>query len=180
MTQDISANFFTLSDANGTVQINYYPLARLEYQGPEGHLVYPSASPGYDMMTQDQTFLGQQANIVLVPPVDGISVTLTLLLPAIHLAGLNEQEFDTIAIKTTNSGRQHNTGPQLSYGVISLHGTAQYLLHPPYSWQESLPIDPQDAFKGIAGEIIKMSEADQRMRKSGQWIPRSMLLIHSG
>jgi len=169
LTQDIIANFFTFSDANGTVQINYYPYARLEYQGPEGHLVYPSASPGYNMMTQDQTFLGQQVNIVLVPPVDEPTVTLTLLLPPINIAGLNEQDFDTIAIKTTNSGMQHNAGAQLTYEVISLHGNAQYLLHPPYSWQESLPVDPQDAFKGIADEIIKMSEADQKMRKSGQW-----------
>jgi hypothetical protein len=169
MTQDISANFFTFSDANGTVQIAYYPYARLEYQGPEGHFVYPSFSPGYDMITQDQTFLGQQVNIVLVPPVDGISVTLTLLLPAINMAGLNEQEFDTIAIKTNSSSMQVNAGAQLTYEVISLHGNAQYLLHPPYSWQESLPVDPQDAFKGIAVEIIKMSEDDQKMRKSGQW-----------
>jgi hypothetical protein len=168
MTQDIIANFFTFSDANDTVQINYYPYARLEYKGPEGNVVYPSASPGYDMMTQDQTFIGQQVNIVLVPPVDGISVTLTLLLPPINMAGQNEQEFDSFAIKTNSSSMQVNAGAQLTYEVISLHGIAQYLLHPPYSWQESLPVDPQDAYKGIADEIIKMSEDDQRMRKSGQ------------
>jgi hypothetical protein len=81
MTQDIMANFFTFSDANGTLQINYYPLARLEYQGPEGNFVYPGASPGRNMTMQEQSFLGQQVTVVLMPSVAGTSVTLTLLLP---------------------------------------------------------------------------------------------------
>jgi hypothetical protein len=70
MTQDIIANFFTFSDANGTLQITYYPLVRLEYQGPEGHFVYPGFSPGYDMMIQDQSSLGQQVTVVLASSVD--------------------------------------------------------------------------------------------------------------
>ena len=146
MTQDIIANFFTFSDANGTLQINYYPQARLEYQGAEGHFVYPGTSPGRETITmQDQSILGQQIHVVLVPSSDGISVNLILLLPPINMAGQNEQHFETIAIKTTNSGMLLTPGAQLTYEVLSLQGTAQHLLHPPYTWQESLPDDPQDA-----------------------------------
>src|SRR6266576_70062 len=170
MTQDIIANFFTFSDANGTVKINYYPHARLEYQGPEGHFLYPGTSPGRETITtQEQSFLGQQIHVVLVPSSDGISVNLILLLPPMNMAGQNEQHFDSIAIKTTSSGMLLTTGAQLTYEVISLHGTAQHLLHPAYTWQESFPDDPQDTFKAIANEIIKMSEVDQQMRKSEQW-----------
>ena len=169
MTQDSMANFFTFSDTNGTLQINYYPHARLEYQGPEGHFVYPSANPGREMTIQEQSFLGQQVTVVLVPAVDGPSVTLTLLLPPMNMAGQQEQDFDTIAIKTTSSGMLPNGGAQLSYEVISLQGTAQHLLHPLYTWQGSQSDEPQEAFKAIADEIVKMSEVDQQMRKSGQW-----------
>ncbi len=91
ITQDIIANFFTFSDANGTIQINYYPHTRLEYQGPEGKFVYPGVSPGRENMTvQEQSLLGQQVNVVLVPSVDGTSVTLTLLLPSMNMAVQNE------------------------------------------------------------------------------------------
>jgi hypothetical protein len=169
MTQDILANFFTFTDANGIFQITYYPLARLEYRGPEGHFVYPGAGPGRDMTIQEQSFLGQQVCLVLVPPVDGPWVNLILLLPPMNMAGQHEQQFDTIAIKTTSSGMPFTPGAQLSYEVISLQGTAQHLLHPQYSWQGSLSDEPQDAYKAIADEIIKMSEVDQQMRKSGKW-----------
>ena len=94
---------------------------------------------------------------------------LTLLLPSINMAGQHEQEFDTIAIKTISSGMLPTTGAQLTYEVSSLQGTAQHLLHPLYTWQGSLPDEPKDAFKAIADEILKMSERDQKMRKSGQW-----------
>ena len=57
MTQDIIANFFTFSDANGTVKINYYPHARLEYQGPEGHFLYPGTSPGRETITTQEQSL---------------------------------------------------------------------------------------------------------------------------
>jgi hypothetical protein len=169
MTQDIIANFFTFSDAKGTLQITYYPHARLDYQGPEGHFVYPSASPGRDMTIQEQSVLGQQVTVVLMPSVDGPSVTLTLLLPPMNMAGQQEQDFATIAIKTTNSGMLPTTGAQLTYDVISLQGTAQHLLHPLSTWQGALSDEPQEAFKAMADEIMKMSELDQQMRKSGQW-----------
>ena len=166
MTQDDSANFYSFSDANDTRKITYYPLVRLEYQGPEG---YPSFSPGYEMIIQDQSSLGQQVTVVLVPSVEGPSVNLTLLLPPVNMAGLNEQDFETIALKITSSGMVPTGGAQPTYEVISLRGTVQHLLHPLYTWQGSLPDDPQEAFREIADEIIKMSEVDQQVRKSGQW-----------
>jgi hypothetical protein len=169
MTQDDSANCYRFSDANATQKLTYYPLARLEYQGPEGHVVYPSFSPGYEMMIQEQSCLGQLVNVVLMPSVDGPSVKLTLLLPPMHMAGQQEQYFDTIALKTISSGMVPEGGAQLTYEVIALRGTAQHLFHPPYVWQEPLPDEPQEAFREIADEIIKMSEVDQQMRKSEQW-----------
>ena len=170
MTQDILANFFTFSDANGMLQINYYPHARLDYQGPEGHFAYPSASPGRDITWQEQSFLGQQVMVVLMPSVDGPAVTLTLLLPSITMAGQQEQKFDTLAIKTTTSGTLPTGGAQLTYEVIHLQGRAQHLLLPPaLVWEMSLPDEPTEAFKAIADEIIEMSKVDQQMRKSGQW-----------
>jgi hypothetical protein len=169
MTQASLANYYSFSDANATLQISYYPLVRLEYKGPEGHVVYPSFSPGYEMMIQEQSSLGQLVTVVLVPSVDGPSVNLTLLLPPVNMAGQQEQHFATIALKTINSVMLSTPGAQLTYEVLSLQGTAQYLLHPPYSWQEPLPDEPQEAFREIADEIIKMSEVDQQMRKSEQW-----------
>ena len=161
MTQDIIANFFTFSDDNGTIQINYYPHARLEYQGPEGKFVYPGVSPGRENMTvQEQSWLGQQVNVVLLPSVDGTSVTLTLLLPSVNMVGQSEQDFDTIAIKTTNSDMLPSAGAKLTYEVLYLQGTAQHILHPLYTWQGFLPDDPKDAFKAIADEIMKMSEGN--------------------
>jgi hypothetical protein len=170
MTQDILANFFTFSDANGMLQINYYPPARLDYQGPEGHFAYPSAGPGRHITWQEQSFLGQQVMVVLMPSVDGPAVTLTLLLPSITMAGQQEQKFDTLAIKTTTSGMLPTGGAQLTYEVIHLKGRAQHILLPPaLVWEMSLPDEPTEAFKAIADEIMQMSEVDQQMRKSGQW-----------
>lgn len=169
MIEDIIANFFTFSDANGTLHITYYPYARLEYQGPEGHFVYPGVSPDRDMTIQEQSFLGQQVTIVLLPPTDGPSVNLTLLLPPMNMAGQDEQDFNTIAIKTFSTDILPTAGAQLTYEVIFIHATAQHLLHLPYTWKGPLPDNPQGAYKAIAYEILKMSEVDQQMRKSGQW-----------
>jgi hypothetical protein len=170
MTQDITANFFTFCDEKGTHQITYYPYVRFEYQGPEGNFVYPSASPVEESLGwQEQSVLGDQVTVVLVRTGDRASVTLTLLVPPISMGGQDEQKFDTLAIKTTSSGKPVTQGAQFTYEVISLHATAQHLLHPPYVWEGSVPDEPQEAFKAIADEIIQMSERDQTMRKSGQW-----------
>jgi hypothetical protein len=49
---------------------------------------------------------------VLVPSVDGPSVTLTLLLPPINMGGQREQDFATLAIKTTTAGILSTVGSQ--------------------------------------------------------------------
>src|SRR5260370_41554450 len=36
-------------------------------------------------------------------------------------------------------------------------------------WEVSMADDTTDAFKAIADEMMKMSEVDEKMRKSGQW-----------
>ena len=169
MKEDIVANFFTFSDTNGTLKITYYPYARLEYHGPEGHFDYPGVSPDRDMTIQEQSFLGQQVTIVLVPLINGPSANLTLLLPPMNMAGQDEQDFDTIAIKTISTDILPTAGAQLTYEVIFIHATAQHLLLPLYTWQVHLPDNPQEAYNAIADEILKMSEVDQQMRKSGQW-----------
>ena len=144
MTQERSANFFTFSDDTGSTQITYYPHApgpliqgqssdspRLDYQGPEGSFVYPQGGPGRETIhVQQESVLGPQITVVLVPTVDAIAVTLTLLLPPINLAGQDEQDFDTIAIKTTSYGMLPKEGARLTYEVIYLQGTAQHILLP--------------------------------------------------
>ena len=143
MTQNITANYFTFSDHGGKIQINYYPHApgpivqeqsggpRLEYQGPEGNFVYPQAGPGRENINvQEQSTLGPQVNVVLVPTVDAKAVTLTLLLPPVNLAGHEKLEFHTIAIKTTSYGMLPKEGARLTYEVFHLRGEARHIILP--------------------------------------------------
>lgn len=144
MTQDITANFYTFTDEYGTIQMTYYPHKpgpiiqgqsaggpQLSYQGPEGNFVYPSSEPSrQNINVQEESTLGPQINVVLVPTVDAISVSLTLLLPPINLAGQEEQDFSTIAIKTTRYGILPHTGARITYEAINLQGKAQHILLP--------------------------------------------------
>lgn len=144
MAQNITANFFTFTDDTGSTQINYYPQApgplvqgqasggpRLEYQGTEGNFVYPAAGPGRENINVDDGgSLGPQVEVVLVPTVDAQAVTLTLLLPPINMAGQDEQDFCTLAIKTTSYGILPKTGARLTYEVVELQGKAQHILLP--------------------------------------------------
>jgi len=143
MAQDITANFFTFSDHSSTIQINYYPHApgpiiqgqssgpRLEYQGPEGNFAYPNAGPGRENINvQEESVLGPQVNVVLVPTIDAKGVTLTLLLPPINMAGHEKVDFHTVAIKTTSYGILPKKGARLTYEVIHLQGKAQHILLP--------------------------------------------------
>ena len=143
MAQNISANFFTFSNHDGTIQIDYYPYApgpiiqgqsrgpRLEYQGSEGNFVYPNAGPGRENINvQEESVLGPQVNVVLVPTVDAKAVTLTLLLPPINMAGHEKVDFHTVAIKTTSYGMLPKEGARLTYEVIHLRGKAQHIILP--------------------------------------------------
>jgi hypothetical protein len=144
MAQNITANIFTFTDDSGSVQITYYPHApgpliqgqssggpRLDYQGPEGSFIFPHAGPGREQVNvQQESPLGSLVSVVLVPSVDASAVALTLLLPPINLAGQDEQDFETVAIKTTSYGKLPREGAQLTYEVSCLQGTARHVLLP--------------------------------------------------
>jgi len=143
MSQAVTANFYTFSDHHGTTQISYYPHApgpiiqgqgtgpRLEYQGPEGSFVYPLAGPGRDHINvQQDSVLGPQINVVLLPTIDAKAVNLTLLVPPINMAGQEKVDFHTIAIKTTSYGILLKEGARLTYEVLHLRATAQHIILP--------------------------------------------------
>src|SRR5689334_5587175 len=143
MTQDRIPNFFTFSNHDQTIQISYYPQApgpiiqgqgtgpRFEYQGPEGNFLYPQAGPGREsIQVQEVSVLGPQITVVLVPTTDAKSVTLTLLLPPVNLAGHEHLDFHTLAIKTTSHGMLPKAGARLAYEAIHLRGKAQHILFP--------------------------------------------------
>ena len=143
MAQDISPNYFTFSDHDGTTKINYYPHApgpiiagqgtgpRLEYEGSEGHFTCPGNDPGRENLNvQEGSVLGTQINVVLVPTVDAKAVHLTLLLPPVNLAGKDHIDFHTIAIKTTSYGMLPKEGARLTYEVLHLRGEAKHIILP--------------------------------------------------
>lgn len=141
--QNPTPNFFTFTNHDGTIQISYYPHApgpiiqgqdtgpRLEYQGSEGHFVYPQAGPGREHINvQEESPLGPQISVTLVPTVDAKAVMLTLLLPPINLAGHESLDFHTLAIKTTSYGILPREGARLTYEVLHLKGKAQHIILP--------------------------------------------------
>lgn len=149
MSQNPTANFYTFSSHDGAIKLTYYPSApgpiiqgqsvgpRLEYQGPEGHFTYPNAGPGRDNITmQTDSVLGPQIHVVLTPTIDARAENLTLLLPPVNLAGRDEIEFHTIAIKTTSYGLLPAEGARLTYEVIHLKGKARHMIMPHTAQQE--------------------------------------------
>lgn len=75
------------------------------------------------------TELGTQVTIALEVIPDLHTVTITLLVPGINLGTQFEVDFDTVAIETTHhtsiGGPALVVGPQQTYRVIVLHGTAK-------------------------------------------------------
>ena len=149
MSQSRTANFYTFSSHDGTITVKYYPTApgpliqgqsvgpRLEYHGPEGNFTYPDAGPGRESVTmRDDSVLGPQINVVLIPTVDAKAVKLTLLLPPINMADREKIDFHTIAIKTTSYGLLPGEGARLTYEVIHLHGKAECIALPHTVQQE--------------------------------------------
>jgi hypothetical protein len=149
MSQGPTANFYTFSSHDGIIKLKYYPHApgpliqgqsvgpRLEYQGPEGSFTYPDAGPGRQNVTMlDDSVLGPQINVVLIPTVDAKAVKLTLLLPPINTAGHQKIDFHTIAIKTTSYGLLPREGARLTYEVIHLQGKAECIALPHATLQE--------------------------------------------
>jgi hypothetical protein len=73
---------------------------------------------------------GSLVSVTLAPTSDAKTTTLTLFLPPINLAGKDEQDFETVAIKTTSYGMPSKEGALLTYEVIPLQGTARHVLLP--------------------------------------------------
>ena len=149
MSQNPTANFYTFSSHDGVIRLKYYPHApgplvqgqsvgpRFEYQGPEGSFTYPDADAGRETVAmQDDSVLGPQINVVLIPTVDAKAVKLTLLLPPINMAGHEKIDFHTIAIKTTSYGLLPREGARLTYEVIHLQGKAERIALPHAAQQE--------------------------------------------
>jgi hypothetical protein len=112
------------------LQITYTPgndngQPQLGYQGSHGNLTLTAND-----IRSEETVLGTLITIFLVRTVDTGSVTLTLLLPGINLAGTTEQPIQTIAIETQNlfSILDRNQARQTQiYQVYNLQGTARYI-----------------------------------------------------
>ncbi len=97
----------------------------LGYQGSHGNINFT----GNDIRSEE-TMLGTLLTVFLVRTVDTGSVTLTLLLPGVNLAGTAEQAIQTVAIETHNlfSILDRNKARQTqTYQVYNLQGTAQHL-----------------------------------------------------
>lgn len=144
MAQEPNANFFSLSNEHGTLKIRYYTSApgplvagqsstgpKLEYQGPEGQHDFTGSGGGIGSIDiLEQSVLGEQVTVLLVPTVDAEAVHLTLFLPYINMAGKEKQHFHTIAIKATSYGMLPKEGARLTYEVFHLEGIAQHVMLP--------------------------------------------------
>ena len=112
------------------LQITYTPgndngQPQLGYQGSHGNLTFTAND-----IRSEETVPGTLITIFLVRTVDTGSVTLTLLLPGVNLAGTTEQPIQTIAIETQNlfSILDRNKARQTqTYQVYNLQGTARYI-----------------------------------------------------
>ncbi len=138
MAQNQSIRSYTFVNQNGSVRITYEPAAptpstgiersggpRLAYHGAEGDLVFPREHDGpTEVFIKQESPLGPLVSVILRPTIDAISVRLTLLLPPINMAGKQEMDFQTVAIKSTSYGLLPRAGARLTYEVISLQGTA--------------------------------------------------------
>ena len=93
------------------------------YQGTLGS----HTAQGEQIRTQESE-LGTLISVTLVPSVDAQTVSLTVVLPSINLAGQQEQSFKTIAIQTTHAGPDIiSIGARERYEVLHLHGTAKFV-----------------------------------------------------
>jgi len=117
LTSDGLQITYTPSNDNGQPQLGY--------QGSHGNLTFTAND-----IRSEETVPGTLITVFLVRTVDTGSVTLTLLLPGVNLAGTTEQPIQTIAIETQNlfSILDRNKARQTqTYQVYNLQGTAQYI-----------------------------------------------------
>lgn len=129
-SQSVHMQQFTFSDDAGTTKVIFAPFPisgppppashrgpRLDYQGVQGNFSFLD-----DQVHILDTPLG---SLITVGSLDLEStVRITLVLPAINMAGKKNQIFDTVAIKTQTAGVPIE-GAALSYSVLLLHGLAE-------------------------------------------------------
>jgi hypothetical protein len=122
--QTQSANLFELSC--GDTQVTY---STSSFAGPP-QLSYTDSGgsqsfSGADIETRDSA-LGSEVTVTLEEVEDLHLLTLTLVVPDTRLDRGGEEQFDTIAIRTTNATTIAGPPPVAqSYDVVALHGVAK-------------------------------------------------------
>jgi hypothetical protein len=149
--QNQLAKRFTLTDREGSTQIVFFPQApgpirsprnpQLDYRGPEGQFTFRG-----DEVNQQQSPLGLLLSVTLQPDLDAGQLDLTLVLPPVNLVGKKIQAFETVAIKSRSRGFVvDRSGAQLTYEVLMLKGSAEGVILPFRSTDESLLDQTQES-----------------------------------
>jgi hypothetical protein len=135
-TDDFGANEFTfagdrtnityLTQMPGPIPVGTTDEGRLEYQGPEGNLVFSGSQ-----ITLLDSALGILLTVVLRPNADAGAINITVLVPkAFGVTRENPVTFGTVAIKTTSRGFVNTPGVELTYDVLPLVGQAHQVIQP--------------------------------------------------
>ena len=135
-TDDFGANEFTfagdrtnityLTQMPGPIPVGTTDEGRLEYQGPEGDLIFSG-----NQITRLDSALGTLLTVVLRPNVDTGAINITVLVPkAFGVTRENPVTFGTVAIKTTSRGFIDTPGVELTYDVLPLVGQAHQVIQP--------------------------------------------------
>ena len=133
---DFGANEFTfagdrtsityLTQMPGPIPVGTTDEGRLEYQGPEGDLIFSG-----NQITRLDSALGTLLTVVLRPNVDTGAINITVLVPkAFGVTRENPVTFGTVAIKTTSRGFINTPGVELTYDVLPLVGQAHQVIQP--------------------------------------------------
>ena len=133
---DFGANEFTfagdrtnityLTQMPGPIPVGTTDEGRLEYQGPEGDLIFSG-----NQITRLDSALGTLLTVVLRPNVDAGAINITVLVPqAFGVTRENPVTFGTVAIKTTSRGFIDTPGVELTYDVLPLVGQAHQVIQP--------------------------------------------------
>jgi hypothetical protein len=132
---NLGANEFTFI-GYGT-RITYFPVApgplhpgqeggRLEYHDTEGSRTFN----GHEISLHDGP-LGTLVTVTLRLNADAGGLTATVLIPQVFGVSLeNSVEFDTVLIKAASRGFTTRPGPEFTYTVIHLRGTAKNVILP--------------------------------------------------
>ncbi len=131
------ANRFTFKEDKGNTKVVFFPQApgplrsppqggsQLEYQGVEGNFTFS----GDEIARQDSP-LGSLITVALEKSIDAGSLTFTLALPPVNMAGKKKQAFDTVAIKTKSFGILPREGAKLIDTAMCLDGVAEEVILP--------------------------------------------------